>query len=91
MEYELLLPHLVSEKHPTKVAVPWESTTKTEFYKQLLILIEVLLKNSSHDFTAYNTAGLSHFICLEFKCFTIRFYSITKNKVTKTDGLGIPC
>lgn len=35
---------------------------KTEFYKQLLILIEVLYINSSHDFTAYKTAGLSHFM-----------------------------
>lgn len=36
MEYELLLPHLVSEKHPTKVAVPWESPTKLNFTNSYL-------------------------------------------------------
>lgn len=51
-----------------------ENPTKTEFYKQLLILIEVPLINSSYYFTAYNTAGY-HILCLEFKCLKIRFSS----------------
>lgn len=29
-----------------------------------------------------------HILCFEFKCFTIGFSSITKNKVIPTDGLG---
>lgn len=46
-----------NEKHSTKVPFPWKNPTKTEFYKQLRILIEVPFTNSSHDFTAYKCVG----------------------------------